>query len=160
MQVRGSVQPRWSRLLLGCVLAAAALTVFAPGAGSLARAAGTRNLDELMSMKLTDVDGKRVSALGNSSGTVAGKVSFKLVLSNGSHAAATFHGRNAHGTITGTGVARYRVSGAVSYYTGTVTSLTGTGAYAKAAERGISFSGSVNRRTYRVTMHLLGKWHV
>jgi hypothetical protein len=125
-----------------------------------AEASAVRTLDELMRMRIKKVQGKRVSAKGHSVGTVAGKVSFNLVLSNGSHATASFSGRSAHGTISGTGIASYRVAGAISYYSGTVTDLSGTGRYAHAATRGIKFSGSVNRKSYKVTMHLLGRWRV
>ncbi|HEU4393527.1 MAG TPA: hypothetical protein VFR04_07825 [Solirubrobacterales bacterium] len=119
-----------------------------------------RDLDEILHLRIKKVKGKRVFAKGRATGTVAGTGSFKLLLSNGSSASATFFGHNSHGTISGTGVATYRVAGAISYYSGKITSLQGTGRYAHAGSRGIRFSGTVNRRTYQVKMHLQGKWHV
>lgn len=152
-----------TRALLGCGLLGL-LTVLAvlwlAGDAPRAEASRVRSLDETMHMRIKEVKGKRVSARGSATGTVVGKGSFNLVLSNGSHAEATFSGHNSHGTIGGTGVASYRVAGAISYYSGQITSLHGTGRYAHAASRGIRFSGTVNRRTYRVTMHLQGRWHV
>jgi hypothetical protein len=158
MQVNGAIHPKPARRLFGFVLLglAAALSLHS----GWAEAAGTRSLDEVMHMHIKEVKGKRVSARGTATGTVLGKCSFDLVLSNGSRAAATFYGHNSHGTISGTGVAAYRVAGAISYYSGRVTGLRGTGRYAHAASRGIAFSGSVNRRTYEVKMHLQGRWHV
>jgi hypothetical protein len=125
-----------------------------------AQASTIRSLDETMHMRIKKVKGKRISAKGNAVGSVAGKGSFKLVLSNGSSATATFYGHNSQGTISGTGVAGYRVAGAISYYDGKITSLQGTGRYAHASAHGITFSGTVNRRTYEVTMHLRGHWNV
>lgn len=179
MQINGTVNPKPIRIQrVGALLTVvAALVIFwAPvdsaraGNASLGRlsaanpplaeASAVQSLDELMQMRIKKVKGKRVSAKGRSVGTVVGKVSFNLVILNGSHATARFFGRNAHGTISGTGVASYRVAGPISYYNGKVTDLSGTGRYAHAATRGIKFSGSVNRKSYRVTMHLLGRWHV
>jgi hypothetical protein len=176
MQVNGSIHRKPARAALGLGLLGllAALAALCPAidssrasdglvsarAAAWAEASKVKSLDEVMHMRIKKVKGKRVSARGRAVGTVAGKGSFNLVLSNGSRATATFYGHNSHGTISGTGVASYRVDGAVSYYNGTVTSLSGTGRYARAASRGIRFSGTVNRRTYKVKMRLRGKWHV
>jgi hypothetical protein len=168
MQVNGMISHKAIRTLLGSLAALAALwwAVPAPAGGREAASAGSaeastvKSLDEFMHMRIKKVKGKRVSAKGVAVGTVVGKGSFKLVLSNGSRASATFYGRNAHGTISGTGLAGYRVSGAISYYSGKITSLRGTGRYAHASPRGITFSGTVNRRSYKVKMHLRGRWNV
>lgn len=155
MKIDKTVHPRAMCALLGLVAVLAALWLPVDS-----EAARTRSLDEVMHMTIKKVKGKRVTARGRAVGTVAGKGSFHLVLSSGSHATATFFGRNSKGTISGTGVAEYSVAGAISYYSGRITSLRGTGRYAHAASRGITFSGTVNRRTYEVKMHLRGRWHV
>lgn len=179
MQINGTFNPKSMRVLRvwAPLAVAAALGVFwlavasaragdgSPGRLSAANspsaeASAVRSLDELMRMRIKKVQGKRVSAKGRSVGTVVGKVSFNLVIANGSHATARFSGRNAHGTISGSGIASYRVAGAISYYSGKVTDLSGSGRYAHAATRGIKFTGSVNRKSYKVTMHLLGRWRV
>lgn len=110
-------------------------------------------------MRITKKSGQRVAAKGNASGTIDGKVSLKLHMVTGSKATATFYGQSSRGSISGSGVAKYHVSGAVSYYTGKITNLDGTGKYAHASSRGISLSGTVNRRTYDVKMSLSGRWH-
>ncbi len=145
-----------STLLGWALLALVALGVLWPARDS--GASTVRSLDETMHLRIEKVKGKRLTAGGRTVGTVAGRGSFTIILSNGSHAVATFHGRNAHGSISGTAVANYRVAGAISYYSGRVTSLHGTGKYAHVASLGIGLSGTVNRRTYKVTMHLRGKW--
>lgn len=125
-----------------------------------AQASAARNFEESLRMRITKKKGKRVAARGRATGTVSGKASFKLVLKNGSQATFTFYGQNAHGTLSGAGVARYRINGAISSYTGKITSLQGSGRYARAASRGISFSGTINRRTYDVRLSLSGRWNV
>lgn len=121
--------------------------------------ASSQNFEESLRMRITKKDGSHVAAKGSASGSVDGKVSFKIHTVNGSKATATFYGHNSHGTISGSGVAKYHVSGAVSYYTGKVKTLTGTGRYSHASSHGISLSGTVNRRTYSVKMTLSGRWH-
>jgi hypothetical protein len=125
---------------------------------SLAQASAGRNFEETLRMDITKRTGKRVAARGQALGTVSGNASIKFILVNGSDASIRFSGRNAHGTLSGTGVASYRVNGAISSYSGRITRLEGTGRYARAASRGISFSGTVNRRTYKVKASLSGRW--
>jgi hypothetical protein len=169
MLVKGTNHPRHrlelsAAVLLGVVASLAALWLALgssqASAGAAAQTSAVKNLDEILSMRIKKVKGKQVSAKGRAIGTVAGKGSFNLLLSSGSSASATFSGHNSHGTISGNGVADYRVAGAISYYSGKITSLQGTGRYARASSRGIRFSGTVNRRTYQVKMHLRGRWHV
>jgi hypothetical protein len=169
--LRSILHERIAALILAAalsVLLLLAATGYASGAGSRehaivrrrARAAATETLNEQMRMHITSVKGKRISGEGSASGTVAGSVSFNLVLTTGSRGSAEFSGRNSHGTIEATGAASYRVSGPVSYYTGSVTSITGTGKYAHAHSLGLTFSGTLNRRTYEVIFQLHGKWRV
>ena len=139
MQANGTIPLKAIRALLGLATALAALWLVTgssragdetPGgprgsSATRAEASAVKNLDETMYMRITKVKGKRVSAKGKAVGSVAGKGSFKLVLSNGSRATATFYGHNSYGTISGTGVAGYRVDGAISYYSGRITGLEG-----------------------------------
>ena len=122
--------------------------------------AGVETINELMRMRITSVKGKKVSARGSSSGTINGSVSFYLILSSASRASAEFFGSNSNGTVSGKGTASYRVAGSISYFNGTVTSVSGSRRYRHSYSLGIEFSGTVNRRTYEVTMRLRGKWHV
>ena len=121
--------------------------------------ASSQNFEEALRMEIKKKDGSNLSAKGSASGSVDGKVSFKIHTVSGSKATASFYGHNSHGTISGTGVAKYNVSGAVTYYTGKIKTLTGTGKYAHASSDGISLSGTVNRRSYEVKMTLTGRWH-
>ena len=179
MSLHSSTHPKRARALLGCALLTFATAVSvvslraesshaSRGEGNAAaataepawaRMAGAETLNEPMHMRITSVKGKLVSARGSTGGTISGSVSFNLVLSSASRASAAFYGSNANGTISGKGTSSYRVSGPISYFNGTVTSISGTRRYAHAYSLGIQFSGTVNRKTYAVTMLLHGKWH-
>jgi len=103
-----------------------------------ARVAGVESLNEVMHLHITSAKGQRIAAQGTATGTIAGSFSFKLFLSSASRASAEFSGSNSRGTVHGSGAASYRVAGAVSYYTGTVSSITGTGHYGHARARGFN----------------------
>lgn len=144
-------------------IAALAITCVAaesPSAHTTPQAtASSQNFEESLRMRITKRHGNRLTAKGGASGTVDMKASLRLHLITGSKARAAFFGHNSHGTLSGTIAARYRVSGAISRYNGQITSLTGTGRYAHASSRGITFSGTVNRRSHKVTGTLTGRWH-
>lgn len=121
--------------------------------------ASGENFEESLGMRITKKHGNRLAAKGRASGTIDLRASLKVHLITGSKARATFFGHNSHGTLSGTIAARYRVSGATSHYTGKITSLTGTGRYDHAKSLGITFTGTVNRRSRKVTGALTGRWH-
>jgi hypothetical protein len=121
--------------------------------------ASAENFEESLGMRITKKHGSRLAAEGGANGTVDLKASLKLHLITGSKARATFFGHNSHGTVSGTIAARYRVSGATSRYNGKITSLTGTGRYDHAKSFGITFTGTANRRSRKVTGTLTGRWH-
>lgn len=120
---------------------------------------GAEPLYEQMRLHMTKVKGKFISASGSSRGSVAGPVSFNLTLSSASHATIAFRGSNSHGVITGTGAAIYHTAGVVSHFSGTVQSVRGSGKYAHARSLGIHFYGTMNRKTYQVTVVMRGRWH-
>lgn len=132
----------------------------APASGGGTASASAQNFEQSLEMWITEAEGKRMAAKGTTTGTVDGKVSLKLRTIDSSKARATFFGRNAHGTVRGTGVAKYSVNGAVSTYTGKIKTLEGTGKYSNARSLGITLSGTANRRSYKVKMTLTGRWDV
>jgi len=142
-------------LLVGGLVAVGLL---AGGSRAVAQAASGKSFEVDLQAKITKKAGNRVAAKGRATGTVAGTASIRFILVNSSKATIRFFGEDANGTLSGTGVAKYFVSGAVSTYTGKITKLEGTGRYAKAASDGISFSGTVNRLTYKVKASLSGQW--
>ena len=149
-------------LLLAAFLAAGQLSAAAAPRGddhAGEATASAQSFEESLQMRMTKKDGTHIFAKGSASGSINGKVSFKIHTISGSKATATFYGRNSRGTVSGSGVAKYQVDGAVTHYTGKITNLSGTGGYSHAKSLGISLSGTVNRRTFDVRMSLAGRWH-
>src|SRR5665811_53277 len=149
-----------SLAVLASVVTAAGQTsafVAPPESDGGTASASAQNFEQSLRMRITKTKGKRMVAKGSTVGTVEGKVSLRLRTINGSKVRAIFFGRNSHGTVRGIGAARYRISGAISSYTGEIKTLEGTGRYSHARSRGISLSGIANRRTFKVKMALRGK---
>jgi hypothetical protein len=152
-------------LILSC--AAASVVLFdvesshAGGAANVrgAKAAKTETLNESFHLHLTKVKGDKIEAQGKGTGTITGNVTFNLTLVTASRATAEFGGTNSSGTMSGSGTGNYHVAGAISYFTGNVTSVHGKGRYSGVANLGIKLSGSVNRKTYEMSMTMQGKWH-
>jgi hypothetical protein len=148
----------WGRCAALTAVGLLAAALLGGGSPAAAQASPAKSFEVTLQAKITKKSGNRVAARGRATGTVAGTASIRFILVNSSQATIRFSGEDASGTLSGTGVAKYFVSGAVSTYTGTITKLEGTGRYADAASRGISFSGTVNRLTYKVKADLSGEW--
>lgn len=124
-----------------------------------AKAAKTETLNESFHLHLTKVKGSKIYAQGRGTGTITGAASFDLTLVTASRATANFTGSNSSGTMTGVGTGSYRVAGSMSYFSGSVTSVHGSGHFAGVANIGIKISGSVNRKTFEMSMTMHGNWH-
>ncbi len=124
-----------------------------------AKAARTETLNESFHLHLTKVKGNKLYAEGKSTGTIVGAVTFDLTLVTASRATANFIGTNSSGSMTGVGTGSYRVSGSMSYFSGNVTSVHGSGRYGRVANLGIKISGTVNRKTFEMSMTMHGNWH-
>jgi hypothetical protein len=147
-------------VLASIFFAAGHMSAFAAShaSGEGTATASAQNFEESLRMEITKADGNGMSGKGSATGTIDAKVSLKLHTINGEKAKATFYAHNSHGTLSGTGSAKYSVSGAVSTYNGKINTLEGTGKYSGASSQGITLSGTVNRRTYRMKMALTGRW--
>lgn len=130
-----------------------------PGRGSHAgRMSRVEALDEHSYLHLTYVKGNRIAGHGQASGTVPGSGSAELKLVGADRAVGEFSGGNPGGSVSGRISASYRVAGAVSYFSGRVTSLHGTGRYAGARSLNIEFSGTLDRPKLTLTMSAVGGW--
>lgn len=153
-----------------CVLAVGVLLLVTPSrAKSLprtafplhsppARGARVESINETLSLDISSIKGNTIYGHGRTSGAIAGSGSFDLTLQNASRATASFSGANSRGGVAGSGTGHYRVSGALSYFTGSVSSLRGSGGYSGAKSLGISVSGTINRQTFTMTVTMHGKW--
>ncbi len=123
-----------------------------------AQAAKIESVNETVSMRVTKIQNTTINAEGRSStGLIVGSLNFDLTLLNASHGKANFVAASSSGTVRGVGLSNYHASGATAYFKGTITSLVGTGKYAHFKDLGMSYSGTLNRRLYRVSVTLVGR---
>jgi hypothetical protein len=146
---------RWRRR----PFAAASLTVLAlcagAGAGSAspeAHAARTLHLRESVSLHLVHKSGPILIERGHASGTLPGAVSARFNTSNAAKitGTVTFHPRG--GTLTVTIVGFPQSLGTVARVSGSMAVRRGSGRYAHAYGGG-SFNGTVNRRSWAISVH-------
>jgi len=148
--------PARALLLSGSILLCVALSAVL---GVESSRAGAETLNESFHLHLTKVKGNTIDAQGRGTGTITGNATIDLTLVTASRANASFHGSNASGSITGIGAGSYHVAGAMSYFTGSITSVHGSGRYARVSNISIKLNGSVNRRTDEMSMTMRGDWH-
>jgi hypothetical protein len=112
-----------------------------------------------LNLNITAVKGNIIYAEGVVSGKFKGPASLHLDLVNASRSEASFTAREPHGSLYGSGPANYRVSGSVSYFSGGTPSMSGTGKYQKIKGAGVKMTGSMNRRTLKIVIHMTGKFY-
>jgi hypothetical protein len=126
-----------------------------------------KQLNQTMVLNIASIQGNTIIADGQEvTGQINGVVSFKMTLLNGSRVTSSFtisnNGHIGHqhrkGTVQGESAGNYHVSGSVSSFTGRITSMRGTEEFGQAKNLGISASGTLNRRTYKMDVTLKGKF--
>lgn len=146
---------RWRRRSL----AAASVVVLALGAGVGAGSAAPRahaaralHLKESASLHLVHKSGPILSERGTATGTLPGSVTatFNTGRPPKVTGTVTFHPRG--GTLTVTIVGFPQSLGTVARVSGSLAVRHGTGRYARAVGGG-SFSGTVNRRSWAISVH-------
>ncbi len=133
-----------------------------------ARAATVDTVNSTLSMNVSKIQGNTISAQGQTvsglSGTVDGVASMYVILLNGAKAKSSFtivnnpHAGDGVGSLKGSGTGNYHVSGAISYFTGGIGTLSGTGTFAHVKNLGLHLVGTLNRRTYKFTATIKGKF--
>jgi hypothetical protein len=157
----------WAALAAGMVsagvLAGVATfgTSISSAAGSIgsppARAARTISLNESGQLHRTSHSGLKLNEQGSASGTIRGTIYIHLDVVSPSRVTAEVSIYPSGGSLTGTGSADYRVDGGTASFSGTMSVDRGTGSYAGAHGSGLSFSGTIQRLSGAVTVHLSGK---
>jgi hypothetical protein len=148
--------------LLACGFAFGALSLNAQSSGAsgpVATASKVKILNETLYMEISQIKGNVIYAQGKSSGAFNANVSLHLTLQNASHAVAQIYAKNGQGTILGNGAAGYHASGSLSSFEGKEATLKGTGKYSHVKSLGIKMTGTMNRRTLKITINLKGKWN-
>jgi hypothetical protein len=153
---------RISRSLTGALFAtsacALALTLGTAGAsGSTAAAARTVSLNDTAHLHRTSSHGFNLYESGSASGSLGGSITLHLdvVSTNRVTAQITVHPRGG-GSINGSASGSYRNNGATASFSGTMSVTSGSGGYSGAHGSGLSFSGTIQRSTDAVTVHVSG----
>jgi hypothetical protein len=171
---------RARRLVVGMVMcggavgAASIALANSPAAGAArdlnptaAAASDVKQLNQTMVMDIASIQGNTITAHGQEvTGQINGVVSFKLTLLNGSRLTSSFTiSNNGHigrqhrkGVVQGNSNGSYHVSGSVSSFGGRILSIRGTEEFTHAKNLGISASGTLNRRTFKMIVTLKGKF--
>jgi hypothetical protein len=93
---------------------------------------------------------------GTGSGTFSCPVSVQMEIAR-SPASMVFTCRAHGGTLSGRGQASFYVAGSTVYFSGSLSSIHGTGRYSHAAARGVHVKGTMRRSNYAFSVTLSGK---
>jgi hypothetical protein len=137
---------------LGTGVSSAARSTGSPSA----RAARTISLNESGQLHRTSHSGLKLNEQGSASGTIKGTIYIHLDVVSPNRVTAEVSIYPSGGSLTGTGSADYRVNGGTASFNGTMSIDRGTGSYAGAHGSGLSFSGTIQRLSGSVTVHLSG----
>lgn len=121
-----------------------------------AHAARTISLNETGQLHRTSHSGLKLNEQGSVSGTIKGTIYIHLNVVSPSRVTAEVSIYPSGGSLTGSGSAAYRVNGGTASFSGTLAISRGTGSYAGAHGSGLSFSGTIQRLSGAVTVHLSG----
>jgi hypothetical protein len=107
-------------------------------------------------LRVTKNQGSELDAQGPVTGTVDGYLKLKVNISSASRMTSRFVASSSKGSIEGTAVSEYGVSGNTVYYTGVANITHGTGAYVHVNARGVHEEGSMDRKRKLGQMHISG----
>jgi hypothetical protein len=152
---KGPVVAAFASVLVG----AAALGGGAAGAAGApaARAARTLSLSETGHLHLTSKHKFTLNEQGSASGTISGTIYIHLNIVSTNRVTAEVNIYPHGGSLTGEATASYRPAGAVATFSGTINIVRGSGGYSHARGSGLSFTGTIQRTTDAVTVHVNGR---
>jgi hypothetical protein len=141
-----------------CLLAATlVLAASAQGAGPRANASSTFSLSETGHLHLTSHHGFTLNEQGSGSGTISGTIYIHLHVVSTNHVTAEVNIYPRGGSLTGYASASYHPSGGVASFNGSMNIARGTGRYSHAHGSGLSFTGTIQRSSDAVTVHVNGR---
>lgn len=146
------------------MLAASAFTLIALGAGWLqlegpdaARAASRSiSVNEHAEVRLISHHSGVLYERGSFAGTPGGGLSVEIRLSY-TEARITFTSTPKGGTLSGSGRASFYAEGSIAHFNGSVAINHGTGHYAGASAGALHISGTFQRKTYAMSLTVVGK---
>jgi hypothetical protein len=119
--------------------------------------AKTLTITETGNLHRTGHSGLKLNEQGTASGTIKGTIYIHLDVVSPNRVTAEVSIYPKGGSLTGSGSANYRVNGGTASFSGTLSILRGTGSYAGAHGSGLAFSGTIQRLSGAVTVHVSGK---
>ena len=159
---RGSPRRRSARFLVsaacaGSLTAAAVLGVGTAGAaGPSARAARTISIKESANLRLDNHKGAVLKEHGTAKGTLGGSLFLQLRVNSTRSVTASVQVYPSGGGLSATASASYKVSGAYARFSGRLNITKGSGRYAKASGKNLSFSGTIKRTNDAITVYVSG----
>jgi hypothetical protein len=127
---------------------------------SSAVAARTISINESATLKIVHQEYHKVEARGTTSGTFNGPMTLHYSINSGERSSSSFISSPSGGRMYGGAESTYRVSGANSYFTGTVTINGGSGAYKHAYGTRIHITGTLERWRLELSIHITGTMRV
>jgi hypothetical protein len=156
---------RPTQVMIAVTVAATLSSLLAPaalGEGTaqppipIAGAARTISMDESGSLRLTGRHGFTLNEQGRASGTVTGTIYVHLKIVSSKRVTAEVNIYPRGGSISGYGTAGYSRQGAMGHFSGSLSINRGTGTYRNAHGSGLSFSGTIRRSDYAITVSVRG----
>lgn len=145
-------------LLVAVSAAAPAVSAFGQSKRhSSAVAARTISIHESATLKIVHQEYHKVEARGRTTGTFNGPMTLHYSIETGERSSSSFISYPSGGRMYGGAKSTYRVSGANSYFTGTVTINGGSGAYKHAYGTQIHITGTLERWRLQLIIHITGK---
>jgi hypothetical protein len=129
-------------------------------AGAVAHEAKVVPVQGTATLRVVHEAGNIHEAEGRAVGTLGGTLRLRIDIESASRMTASFVDHLHGGTISGSGSARYTISGASLKFIGTTNVSHGTGPYAGASGSGIRLEGLLNRLTKSITMTIRGTMQV
>jgi hypothetical protein len=118
--------------------------------------ARTVSLHETGHLHRTSSSGLKLNEQGSATGTIKGTIYIHLNVVSPSRVTAEVNIYPSGGSLTGSSSASYRVNGGVASFSGKLSVKRGTGSYSHAHGSGLHFSGTIQRLSGSVTVHLSG----
>jgi hypothetical protein len=113
-------------------------------------------LHESGNLHLTSRQGFTLNEQGTGAGTISGTIYVHLKIVSTSRVTAEMNIYLKGGSISGNGAAAYRREGAKGSFFGSLSINRGSGSFNHARGSGLSFSGTIQRSNYAVTVHVSG----
>ena len=120
-------------------------------------AARSLDLNETARLRLSSKHGFTLNEQGTVSGTVRGTIYVHLTIVSTSRVVAEVNIYPGKGSISGYATAAYRRGSETGSFSGSMSIERGTGAYQHARGSGLSFSGTIQRSSYAITVQVNGR---